>query len=158
MEEKWEKLSLDGKRIDNKNRKPKEFVYGSYLYINSYKYEWNGDKSGNKEEVHFIIDENDINIVISKETIGQYTGLKDKNNVEIYEGDILELDDNETGVVEWHDACFYVRYIQDGFYKVFYEYGSLIGAIEENLVVKVIGNIHDNPELLKSTNKENKTC
>ena len=131
--------------------------HGEYQLIQSVDYEelddWN---------------ETTISSYVIPETIGQYTGLKDTKGVEIYEDDILELDDNETAVVEWHDACFYVRYIQDGFLKRCYEYGSLIGAIEENLVVKVIGNIHDNPELLKSTNdrkinpqiteKENKKC
>lgn len=77
------------------------------------------------------------------ETVGQYTGLKDRKGTDIFEGDIANIINvDENGKVEWreNDAAFEV--VGD----------CLEASFLENLYghdVEVIGNIYNNPELLK---------
>lgn len=80
----------------------------------------------------------------------QYTGLKDKNDVEIYEGDIVLIDNADT-----NDHGQYVSLPS----KVFYDAGcfNVFPDYDEELLLSVadkctvIGNIYENPELLEKT-------
>ena len=84
-----------------------------------------------------------IEDAVNQETIGQFTGLYDKNEMEIYEGDILEIQ----GVQERIE----VRFVRGVF--AFLWNGDLDNEAPINAPTQewaeVIGNIHDNPELLK---------
>lgn len=142
-------IKFRGKRTDNSKHERKEFVYGSYLYINNYEYDWNGNRSNNKKEAHFIIGEDDRNIIVDKETVGQYTGLKDKNETEIYEDDIVEIDNEIIAQVIWEEdyASFYLYTNEENSINDFETGEKPIYDYIENL--EVIGNIHDNPELFK---------
>lgn len=81
---------------------------------------------------------------ISYLELQQYTGLKDKNGVEIYEGDVVETGYG-IGVIEWIDinCCFKIRWIQ----TILEEKYSWI-PFKGFKYKEVIGNIYENPELL----------
>lgn len=92
-----------------------------------------------------------------KYVIEQYTGLKDRNGKEIYEGDIVSEEFEYAGEktktiwqVRWCDdeCAFELRYVSG--FEV--EDCSLVADDEENY--EVIGNIHENPELLERRKNE----
>jgi uncharacterized phage protein (TIGR01671 family) len=130
-----------------KRKKDGEWVYGfyrSYIYRKK-KYAW--------------LETIDRTWEIKPETVGEYTGLEDKNGVKIFEGDIVSFWDGD--IYECSDGDIT---IEDRKYKrcknriklvVFDEccfrlenYNSL-NCFDGDRVLKVIGNIHDAPGLLK---------
>ncbi|MBB4036574.1 putative phage protein (TIGR01671 family) [Dysgonomonas hofstadii] len=78
-------------------------------------------------------------IGVIPETVGQFTGLTDKNGKEIYEGDIME---DYTGRYYW------IEFYKSGFWVNGGQNGSDWKLHSMNNNIKVVGNIHDNPELL----------
>lgn len=85
--------------------------------------------------------------VVIPDTVGQFTGLLDKNGKEIYEGDIIS--ERLKGHRKYQDAyqVMFVDYQWWG--KNGYGNCTSLSLFEEFHDIKVIGNIHENPELMK---------
>ncbi len=130
-------IKFRGKSLhDNK------WVYGSYLYLKVPQHYWTNDPMGKAEDVHYIVEPGDINHAVNPGTVGQFTGLKDKSGLtEIYEDDIVKSP-------EWDNATI-VEYdeIQESDDMTAPGMGFQFSTYPEKM--EVIGNIHDNPELIK---------
>ena len=97
--------------------------------------------------------------VVIPETIGQYTGVTDKNGERIFEGDIVlvpyidpifkctwnDTSPCERATVKYCNGMFYVEYIESGD-------RFILSAMDGYM--KIIGNIYDNPELLGGNNND----
>lgn len=146
-----------GKRIDNG-----EWIYGSLVvetYPDFYNY-----SIRTKDEEDWTSKYRDV--PVDKNTLGQFTGLKDKNDKEIYEGDIIRMHyffdnyDPETlgafedeaeiiGVVKCELlGGFYVETVDD------HSSCYLQWVEEPTEELEVLGNIYDNPELLEEQTDE----
>lgn len=88
-----------------------------------------------------ILSEDDGNeYKVIPESVGQFTGLKDQNGVDIYEGDICSGHCDGNGVITWTDF--------DGGYDYVFKDESNVGIWEVKNNIQIIGDIHENPELL----------
>lgn len=134
----------DKKRAEELNLKVGDWVYGYYFHDEGLKFVNGKSKEFSR---HYIINTPYIEewIEVIQETVGQYTGLKDKNGKEIYEGDILQID-VDRAYVKWNNKYGYFQLIPIGDY---YFDSDVIGQALEYLEAEVIGNVYDNKNLLE---------
>lgn len=76
----------------------------------------------------------------------QYTGLKDKNNKEIYEGDIVTTNDNRFFTIEYREEEAAFKMIDYGIAPFERDIRELTKKGINEQRIKVVGNIHDNPK------------
>lgn len=134
-------IKFRGKRLDNG-----EWVYG-YFYEeceNTYIIE-------DRQHLRNNICARNIPFAVIQATVGQFTGLYDKDGKEIYEGDIVKFSVLDDTVFEnnWKEYICEVSFCNGCFctYGTPLIKGKWKGYDMVN--VEIIGNIHDNPELLK---------
>ena len=115
-----------------------EWIEGFYVKLNNKAYIAEIKKLQDDKEVLIYIE-------VIPETVGQYTGLTDRNDKKICEGDIV------SGYFEHEKIIGYIFYGSNA--KFFIQRKGLFGIELNNAEdwVEVIGNIHDNPELLEAT-------
>ena len=113
-------IKFRGKSIYGK----REWIYGCILQF--------------KHQFYIVPDVEKIDLKIYRvipETVGQFTGLTDKNGKDIYEGDVIIDETNRKGTVIFYNGCF----------CFITEFLSIMKVIDK--ISNVIGNIYDNPEL-----------
>ena len=100
------------------------------------------------------------------DTVGQYTGLNDRKDREIYEGDILfvEFADKSGGnqLVGWNEetaswgimSTYEYQSLKEGDDWPEFKNHTLIAFLKHAIICEVVGNIHDNPELMNVPNKK----
>lgn len=130
-----------------------EWVYGGIVHQT--------DFYGDIVDRYYIVDgtdTRDYDIGYSErvipETVGQYTGLTDKNGTKIFEGDIIKVRERDTYVIKYSEYipryyCLALYYDKPtiGFYA--YDGERCFQLFTDSRCYEVIGNIHDNPELLE---------
>jgi uncharacterized phage protein (TIGR01671 family) len=147
-------IKFRGKRIDNG-----EWVFGSFIPdalegSNSDLISWGFIRRYNRGVGKMET------IEVDRETVGQYTGLKDKGGVEIYEGDICKYWMDRVwkiGYIVWHQGGFALRVFKMGERDTdeMFPFQHFIPVPRTGNVMQdqfeIIGTTHDNPELLGGT-------
>ena len=127
-----------GKRVDNGEWIEGSLVNNIFCRVDTYAavpYIINPDEY---EEYCCMEDIGELAVEVIPETVGQFTGLLDKSSDKIFEGDIIEYPpQRKKFIVEFYNDCFGARDKKDK--------RTRIGSGDDFII---IGNIHDNPEIL----------
>lgn len=124
-------IKFRGKRLDNG-----EWIEGDLLRMNDHRFIF-------PDPAPEGIDKYEVDPA----TVGEYTGLKDRNGKEVYEGDVIKIPETDfnaeiIGRVLFDDDAYYIIPLRGG------HLWGLHWSLRKH-DAKIIGNLHDNLELLK---------
>ena len=157
-----------------KSKKTGKWCYGSYLKLDKTTYCFAEDYAAHPDNTeHFIVCDEMTDwglpnkhtmIEVSPDTIGEFTGLLDKNNNKVFEGDLLQFGDRVLAVY-WDDERFQwmakeaIEYPFREYPKEDWNYIELGWIAAEpaavgEMTTPIVGNIYDNPEMYEVTKKE----
>lgn len=133
-------IKFRAKRTDNG-----AWVYGDLQHVQRINTKEQAEQSGRRSEPAVRI----ANYDVDEQTIGQFTELKDKNDKEIYEGDILKY------TSKYKSEYLQLVVFDEGAFCFRHPDSTITTPLSSHLwhIYTVIGNIHDNPELF-TTEKE----
>lgn len=128
-----------------------EWVYGDLIHPDLY---------GNGYAIEDFTNEKNNCFDVAPESVSEFTGLKDKNGKRIFEGDVVKVESygycplTYVGKVIFKDGCYCIEHMMGGEWMSYHRIGSTerwqdMGA--SGIITysyQVIGNIHDNPELI----------
>lgn len=134
---------------------------GSTLWVLGFYNEFASPKTGEQEYfIQTVKPDGRIDVIhkVEPETVGQYTGLTDKNGTNIFEGDILNIGEHNPAVngrylviYDTANHCWALKRSEE-YHHHYFTFSDLNGFAESS---EVVGNIHDNPELLREGNHDN---
>lgn len=131
-----------------KSTKDNKWVYGDLIHT----------PTGGRRIIWFentfsdsVDDYEDFNEQIFLISAGKTTKEKDKNGKTIFEGDIVNDEELGKGIVIFQSGCFFMMYDADINMEFLGLKTNKFGSLQEKRVVEIIGNIHDNPEILLVT-------
>ena len=117
-----------------------------------------GDLRYHKDDVCIFEQEGNKGEQVKRDTVGQFTCLYDKNGKEIYEGDIIKIPTKHGDDVFWigYETSHIGAFCLCEDYDCNSTFVSIFGRNYnyEPFYCEVIGNIHDNPELMNVQNKK----
>ena len=144
-------IKFRAKRIDNN-----KWAYGGLIQADDYCIIDQGNELYVERDYNFRGDTHFFQlsgVMCDEKTVGQFTGLLDKNGKEIYEGDIISVNGKYPKLVKYIDdyACFCLANITDLNKKWISPWQQVSSSWWNDFKreIRVIGNIYDNPDLIK---------